>query len=190
MSEIARRTLLLALLLVILSGHGLRAREAKPAEQARVLLQALSFDRNLAARREGGYLIMVVHAPVGAAREARELADAFAVVAAERHPQIGLRLVTHPWGRIMPLAKRIEELGVDAIYVHRSADRFVNPLLAVARKASLPTLAGSDALANSGIGLTVVGVEEPSLGINRRAAEEGHLDLPSSLLRVAQIFGE
>lgn len=188
MTASAKRTLLIGFLVAAQWAGLLCAGEASPDRQAKLLLQALSFDRNLATRTTGGYLILVVHAPVGAARPARELADAFEKEAAERHPQIGLRMVTHPWGRIMPLNERIHVLGVDAIYVHRSAERFLPQLLDVANKVPLPTMGGYAELAEKGVGLTVIGVDEPLLGVNREAAEGANLDLPSSLLKVARIL--
>ena len=193
-----RRGLGLALVLLALalispphSAGASEVEELNPDLAAQLHLKILSYDRALPARAHGRLVLGILYRPEREESErVRASMQAAFIERAGRTPVQGMTLSVMPiaCGDPKTLQKRLQDAGVNLLYVTPGLEDVVGAIATAALALKAPTLTGRRGLIDAGLAVAVVTHDEkPAIAVNLPVAKALGMDLDPALLRLAEV---
>lgn len=186
-----RTTVLLAPLLALLGVVGPAAAESvAPDLEAALHLKILTYDRNLKSR--GNRLVIGVIYKAGAEPSEKSrsaMVSAFQALAKKVTVQ-GLKpSVVAVAFEAGTLAKRLQDAGVNVIYVAAGLDEALGGIAETAAQLKVPTLTARRGDVERGLAVGVVAADgKPRIVVNLAAAKAAGMDLDPKLLGLAEVL--
>jgi hypothetical protein len=179
-----------ALLWVIVAAWvpiGVDAQESVPvANQAELLLKAMSYDKNLLKRSGDGIRIAVVHRD--ADDDAAKLVKAFGVAGKDKVSGLAVNASAVPFSNVEDLLKQVDSNGHNVLYVHASTTTALSSIQQVTRGKKLLSVGGSKQLVEQGVSLGVYMKKSvPRLVVNQRSAKVEGLDLKPAIKLISTV---
>jgi hypothetical protein len=157
--------------------------------QIPIFLKLLTFDRNLETRAGAELVVAILFQ--GGNRESlivRRQAEAELKKAAQAFEGLIIRIVVIDVEAESDLARRLQDDGVDAIYVSPLRAVDIREILKVTRAARVRSFSGVTRFVNQGVamGVTMRG-DLPQILVNLAAAREEGADYPAQVLKLARL---
>ncbi len=180
-----RRTLLWVVLAVPI---GVGAQGTVPlANQAELLLKAMSYDKNLKKRSGDGIRIAIVHRD--AADDATKLVEAFALAGKDKVSGLPVNASALPFSNVEDLLKQVDSGGLNVLYVHASTTTALSSIQQVTWGKKLLSVGGSKELVEQGVSLGVYMKKSiPRLAVNQRSAKVEGLDLKPAIKLISTVI--
>ena len=180
--------LLVALGALALSVEDLSAQERPPPlEQARILLQAFSFDRALPDRDSDGLVIAILYGNDSSEADAMRLA--FEEVGADGVQNLPVSALAIRFRTVPALLESFDAEGVTAVYVPESLAPALSSIQQVTRALGLPSLASGRGLVEQGVSMGVFLSETGAkLIVNQRSMQIENIDLPAQVMAIAEVI--
>lgn len=156
-------------------------------QQAKFLLKALSYDKNLEERSPEGVHIAVLYKGEKASPE--EIVEAFNAAGENWGSDLSVKAETVPFNSVQSLIKLIDEKGINAIYIDLSAKLAITSIHQVTRASKVPSLVGSKELVKQGSALGVYLLKgKPKIAINLRASKIEGINIKAEILKVSTVI--
>ena len=180
--------LLVALGALALSVEDLSAQKRPPPlEQARILLQAFSFDRALPDRDSDGLVIAILYGNDSSEADAMRLA--FEEIGADGVQNLPVSALAIRFRTVPALLESFDAEGVTAVYVPESLTPALSSIQQVTRARGLPSLASGRELIEQGVSMGVFLSETGAkLIVNQRSMQIENIDLPAQVMAIAEVI--
>lgn len=164
------------------------AQDAVPiAQQAKLLLKAISYDRNLKKRSGTEVHIAVIHQ--GANEAATEIVTALTAAGATKVKGLSVKATGQPFTDVQDLLKRVDAQKYNVLYVHPSALKAISSIQQVARGKKVLSMGANKGLVEKGLSLGVyLHKSKPRLVVNQRAAKVEGLDLEPAIKLISTVI--
>ena len=157
------------------------AQDEVPADQlAKILLKAVSYDRNLKKRSGDGIHIGVVHK--AAAQKAAVQATALAAAGSDGVKGLSVKATPVEFSSVKNMLEQLESLGLNILFVDPSASSAISSIQQVTRGKKVLSLGGNRKLVEQGFSLgAFMKNGAPRLVVNEKAAKVEGLDLEPAI---------
>ena len=158
-----------------------RAQDEVPTDQlAKILLKAVSYDRNLKQRSSSGIHIGVVHK--GAAKAAAAQVQALTAAGSGGIKGLSVKATAIEFSSVKEMLDQLEGQGLNILFVHPSASSAVSSIQQVTRGKKILSLGGNRKLVEQGFSLgAFMRKGAPRLVVNEKAAKVEGLDLEPAI---------
>jgi hypothetical protein len=168
------------------------AAELTDDQRAKILLRALTYDRNLATRAHAGKVaIRILFAPGDkqSVAEKDAIKKAFAGLGDTKISGFGLAVTEVPFSDAAALKANLGQSPVGAVYVCGGLQGDLAAILKVIREAKVASLAGIEALARAGVSVAVFDkAGKGQIIVNLPSSKKEGLDFDAALLRLADVI--
>ncbi|MEM7393619.1 MAG: YfiR/HmsC family protein, partial [Verrucomicrobiota bacterium] len=166
------QSLLLGLLIALSLPFGVAAEMELDDKQAGFLLKALSYDRNAARRYGDDVHLLIVYDGAENKDDAGQIGDIFRKNGSGGVSGKPLKVEQESFTTVAKLLKKIDDEGVDVVYIHHSLQRAMSSVQQVTRSRKKLSLCGSKEMVERGTSLGVYLYNgNPKVAVNLRAAK-------------------
>lgn len=160
--------------------------------QAKILLRALAYDRNLLARAGVSVTIGIVYRqdnPESVASK-QDMREAFNALSKLTLLGLPLRFTTVEYVSADHLKTEVASQGIDILFLTPGIASHLGPILALSHQAKIATITGETAYVQDGVAIGVALRDgAPKLVVNLPGSKEEGMSLSSELMRIAEVVG-
>ncbi|HET6343989.1 MAG TPA: YfiR family protein [Myxococcota bacterium] len=157
--------------------------------QAKILLRALAYDRNLKERVGDSVTVAVVsHKGDGSAARS-DILRAFGSLAKLTFQGLPLHVVEHEFFSIDHLKEDLAARGIDVLYLCGGLEAHLTSIVNLTHSKKVATITAEDAYVAAGVAIGVMLRDRsPKLWVNLASSKEEGLNLSADLMRVAEVI--
>jgi hypothetical protein len=157
--------------------------------QAKILLRALAYDRNLKERVGDSVTVAVVSRKGDSSAARDDILRAFSSLAKLTFQGLPMRVVEHEFVSTEHLKDDLAARGIDILYLCGGLDGHLSSILSLTHIKKVATITAEDAYVPAGVAIGVMLRDRaPKLWVNLASSKEEGLNLSADLMRVAEVI--
>jgi hypothetical protein len=157
--------------------------------QAKILLRALAYDRNLKERVGDSVTVAIVSHRGDNSAAKESIVRAFGGLAKLTFQGLPMSVVEHEFSTIEHLRDDIAARGIDVLYLSGGLEAQLASILALTHSKKVATITAEDAYVPAGVAIGVMLRDRaPKLWVNLASSKEEGLNLSADLMRVAEVI--